>query len=53
MEDLKESKKLALEFFVRLHFDIFAIQPDFLIRSIATALYFLVIGSLLQFLCIE
>ncbi len=29
LEDLEESKKLALELFVLLHFDVFAIQPNF------------------------
>ncbi len=53
MEDLEESKELALELFIPLRFDIFVIQPDILAWSIATAFYSLVIGSLLQLLCIE
>ncbi len=47
MEDSKESKKLAPELFVPLCFDVFAIQPDLLVRNIATALYTLVMGSFL------
>ena len=47
MEDLKESKKFALELFVPLCFDVFAIQLDFLARSVATALYSFVMGFFL------
>ncbi len=47
MEDLKKSKKLALEILVPLCYDLFAIQPDLLARSIATALYFFVMGLFL------
>ncbi len=53
MEDSEGSKELALELLVPLRFDVFAIQPELLARSIATALYFLVIGSLLQLICME
>ncbi len=53
MEDLEGSKKLVLELLIPLRFDVFAIQPDLLARSVAVTLYFLVMGSLLQFLCIE
>ncbi len=53
MEDLEGSKELALELFVPLHFDILAVQPDLLAWSVATALYFLVMGSFLQLLCVE
>ncbi len=53
MEDSEEFKVLALEIFVPLHFDIFAIQLDLLAQSIATAFYFLVMGAFLQLLCIE
>ncbi len=53
MEDLKGSKKFALELFIPLCFDILAIQLDLLARTIATALYSLVMGSLLQLLCME
>ncbi len=53
MEDSEGSKKLALELFIPLCFDVFAIQLDILARSIAMALYSFVIGSFLQLLCIE
>ncbi len=53
MKDLEGSKKFAFELFVPLCFDVFAIQPDLLTRSIATALYSLSMGSLLQLLYIE
>ncbi len=53
MEDLEDSKKLALELLVPLCFDVFAIQPDILARSVASALNSLVMGFFLQFLCIE
>ncbi len=53
MKDLERSKKLALKLFVPFCFDVFAIQPDFLAWSIATAFYFLIMGFLLQFLYIE
>ena len=47
MEDSKGFKKLALKLFVSLRFDIFAIKPDYLAQSIATALYSLVMGFFL------
>ncbi len=53
MEDLKKSKKLVLELFILHCFDVFAIQLDFLAQSVAMALYFLVMGFFLQFLCME
>ncbi len=53
MEDLEESKKLALKLFVPLRFDVFAIQPDLFTWSIATALYFFIMGFFLQLLCME
>ena len=53
MEDSEESKKLAFELFILLCFDVFAIEPDFLVWSIAITLYSLVINSLLQLLCME
>ncbi len=53
MEDLEGSKKLALELSVPLRFDVSAIQPDFLARSVASALNSLVMGSFLQLLCVE
>ncbi len=53
MEDSERSKKLALKLLVPLCFDVFAIQPDFLAWSIATALYFLVMGSILELLYVE
>ncbi len=53
MEDSERSKKLALELLVPLRLDVFAIQPDLLARSIATALYSLIMGSFLQLLCME
>ncbi len=53
MEDLEGSKKLTLELLVPLHFDVLAVQPDLLARSIAAALNSLVIGSFLQLLCVE
>ncbi len=53
MEDSEGSKKLALELLVPLRFDVFAIQPDLLARSIAMALYSFVMGSFLQLLYME
>ncbi len=53
MEDSEGSKKLVSELLVLLRFDVFAIQPDLLAQSVATTLYSLVMGFLLQFLCIE
>ncbi len=53
MEDSEGSKKLALELFVPLHFDVLAVQLDFLARSIAATLNSLVMGSFLQLLCVE
>ncbi len=53
MEDLERSKKLALELLVLLCFDVFAIQLDLLTRSVVMALYFFIVGSLLQLLCIK
>ncbi len=47
MEDLEGSKKFAFELLVPLCLDVFVIQPDLLARSIATALYSLVIGFFL------
>ncbi len=53
MEDSEGSKKLALELFVPLRFDVLAVQPDLFARSVAAALYSLVVGSFLQLLCVE
>ncbi len=53
IEDSEESKKLALELFVLLRFDVSAVQLDLLARSIAAALNSLVIGSFLQLLYVE
>ncbi len=53
MEDLEGSKELALKLLVPLRFDVFAIQLDFLARSIAMALHSRVISFLLQFLFVE
>ncbi len=53
MKDLEKAKKLVLKFSILFYFDIFTIQPDFLTRNIATALYFLIVGYFLQLLCIE
>ena len=47
MKDSERSKKLALEPFVPLCFDVLVIQPDFFAQSIATALYFFVMGFFL------
>ena len=44
MEDLEGSEKLIFKLFVLLCFDVFTIQPDFLARGIAMALYSFVIG---------
>ncbi len=53
MEDSKGSKILAVELLVPLCFDVSAVQPDLLARSVALALNSLVIGSFLQLLCVE
>ena len=49
MEDIKGAEKLILKLSVSLRFDsdVFIIQLDFLARSIATALYTFIVGSLL------
>ncbi len=53
MKDSKGSKEQTLELLVPLCFDVLTIQPDVLVRSIATALNSLVMGSFLQLLCVE
>ncbi len=53
MEDSERSKELALKLFVLIHFDVPAVQPDILARSVATALYSLLMGSFLQLLYME
>ncbi len=53
MEDSEGSKKLALELLVPLRFDVPAVQPDLLARSVASALNSLVRGSFLQLLYVE
>ncbi len=53
MEDSEGSKKLALELLVPFRFNVSAVQPDLLARSVASALNSLVIGSFLQLLCVE
>ncbi len=53
MEDSEGSKELALELLVSLRFDVLIVQPDLLARSVATALYSLVMGSFLQLLYVE
>ncbi len=53
MKDLEGSKKLALELFVPLCFDVFAIQLDFLAWNVATALNSLIRGFFLQLLYVE
>ncbi len=47
MENLQELEKLILKLFVLLYFDILAIQPDFFVWSIATALYSFILGFFL------
>ena len=49
IEDLEGSKKYLFKLFVPLCFDVFAIQLDFLVKSIATALYSIVIGFFRSF----
>ena len=53
MEDLEGFKKVALKFLIPVYFDVLVIQPDLLIRSIATSLYSFVMGFFLQFLYIK
>ncbi len=53
MEDSEGSKELALKLLVPLRFDVLAIQPDLLARSVATTLYSFVKCSFLQLLCVE
>ncbi len=53
MEDSEGSKKLVLELLVPLRFDVLAVQPDLLARSVTAALYSLVMSSFLQLLCVE
>ncbi len=53
MEDSEGSKKLVLKLLVPLRFDVLAVQPDLLSRSIAVALNSFVMGSFLQLLCVE
>lgn len=46
-------RNTCFQTFVLLCFDIFAVQPDFFARSIAMALYTLIIDFFLQYLCME
>ncbi len=50
---MEGSKKLALELLVPFRFDVSAVQPNLLARSVALALYSFVMGSFLQLLCVE
>ena len=47
MENLKQSKKLIFKLFILFCFNIYAIQPDFLAQSVATALYSIIVGFFL------
>ena len=47
MKDLEGSKKFVFKLLIPLSFDVFAIQPDILARSIVTAFYFFLIGFFL------
>ncbi len=53
MENSEGSKKLVLKLLVPLRFDVSAVQPDLLARSVASALNSRVMGSFLQLLCVE
>ena len=49
-EDLKQFKKLCFQLPVLFGFDIFAIQPNFITRGIASRLDALIISLFLKFL---
>ncbi len=51
MQYPKRSKEFSLKFPISLGFDVFAIQPNFVTRRIASRLCMLVMISLLKFLC--
>ncbi len=51
MQYPKRSKEFSLEFPIPLDFDVFAIQPNFVARGIASRLRMLVVISLLKLLC--
>ncbi len=53
MEDLERSEKLILKLFIPLYFDIITIIPDFLTQNVATSLYALIVGFLLQLLYLK
>ncbi len=53
MEDSEYSKELDLKLILPLRFDVLAVQPDLLARSVTAALYSLVMSSFLQLLCVE
>ncbi len=52
MQYPKSSKEFSLEFPIPLGFDVFAIQPNFVARGIASRLRMLVVISFLKLLCI-
>ena len=47
MKNLEQSKKYIFKRFILFCFDIFAIQPNFFIKSIAMAFYFFVVSFFL------
>ncbi len=51
MQYPKRSKEFSIEFPIPLGFDVFAIQPNFVARGIASRLCILVVISLLKLLC--
>ena len=50
MQHPKRSKKFCLGFLIPFGFDVFAIKPNFVARSIAFGLYGLIVVSFLEFL---
>ncbi len=51
MQYPERSKEFSLEFPIPFGFDVFAIQPNFVARGIASRLRMLVMISLLKLLC--
>ncbi len=51
MQYPKKSKEFSLEFPIPLDFDLFAIQPNFVVQNIASRLCMFIVILLLEFLC--
>ena len=52
MQNLKRFQKFRLQLLVLFSFDLFAIQPNFIIKSIASRLDAFIVGLFLKFLSV-